>query len=490
MIRLAAVCAVLLALVGCLEAPVQLPLHGDAGDPGEAHGGGANTPADVATVDGALGDSTAKPGDDDRPAVLTGLVAHWSFDTPASRTLVRAEHGSCTSACDAAVVGVYGDPWRTALKGSGYWAGDGTQSGVFFQLDGDDDALRVASESDLFRDREALTIEVRLRIGPSEAIIGGVGQGAAILTVADWADPNLRTLSLSLSGGRPLFELWAPDAKRVCPEAGTDAPGGEARCATVLLAPDPLPTDDFVVLSATWEAGGATRIYVDGVIVKEATSFVERVSQGGLPIWIGGAEYGLGTVSLELLAADLDYLRVYDRALTPSEVAENAAKVVALQPASGARPAPCADSTSGCATGIARDIADFPGIAACDVPDTATAWSLPGFGASACAAGYHVCSASELRHLTPNRLLHELRGAFWMCPDACDSGLVFADLVCHTKGCPGEAVTPVEIAVLPVDPDYAALAVGCGERWCRQLKSDPPRGVLCCTDAPACAVPR
>jgi hypothetical protein len=481
--RHASAYAVLVALVGCLEAPARLPLRGDTGDESEAHGGPEIT-------DDAVGDSTAKPGDDDRPAVLTGLVAHWRFDTPDSRTLVRAEHGSCTSACDAAVVGVYGAPWRTALKGSGYWEGDGTQSGVFFQLDGDDDALRVAAESDLFRDREALTIEVRLRVGPTEAMLGGVEQGAAILTVADWADSNLRTLSLSLKEGKPLFELWAPDAKRVCTEAGTDAPGGEARCATAIHAPDPLPTDDFVVLSATWEAGGATRIYVDGVIVREATSFVERVSQGGLPVWIGGAEYGLGTASVDLLAADLDYVRVYDRALTPAEVAENVAKVVALPPAPGARPTPCADATSGCASGAARDIADFPGIAACDVPDTASGWSLPGFGDSACAAGYHVCTASEFRHLTPNRLLWELRGAFWMCPDACDSGLVFADLLCHAKGCPGDGVTPVEVAVLSVDPDYADLAVGCGERWCRQLKSDPPRGVLCCVDAPACAVPR
>ncbi len=405
---------------------------------------------------------------------VPGLLAAWRFDDPASSSLVAVKEGSCGRACDGAVVGVYGEPWRTSMKGSGLWeAGERT----FLQLDGDDDAVRVATTDHLFAGRTALTLEVELRLAPAQLPVGGAGGDASLLTVADWADDNARVLSLGLEDGQPTLSLWPPNPKEVCAEVAA-SPGTEPRCVTDLESPTALAADRWVRVTATWVAGGSTRLYVDGALVAETTSFVDRLSPAGLPLWIGGAEDGLGTATVGHLSADLAEVRVYDRALSPEEVATRGAPSAGVD----SRPPPCAGAEGGCASGGPRDLADWPGIAACDVPNAASAWD-DGGASSACADGYHLCSSTEVRHLTPNRLLWELHGSFWSCPDACGSTVPFVGLDCADKACPGPNATPMEVAALEATPGDGSLIVGCGARWCRALRADAPRGVLCCADA-------
>jgi PKD repeat protein len=204
------------------------------------------------------------------PPTPDGLVGAWSFD-----------EGSGTSAKDSSPNGNAG-----TLGGGVAWTTAGKYGGAL-SFDGVDDWVTVPDSASL-----DLT-------GP--------------LTMTAWARPTTlgswRQVLLKESASGLAYALYATNDSGNQPSAYYSIGGADR----AVVAPTALQAGTWTHLAATYD-GSALRLYVNGTLV-QSTPMSGAVAQSNGPLRIGG-----NSVWGEWFSGLIDEVRVYDRALSPSEV--------------------------------------------------------------------------------------------------------------------------------------------------------------------------
>jgi hypothetical protein len=89
----------------------------------------------------------------------------------------------------------------------------------------------------------------------------------------------------------------------------------------------PLTSERWIHVAATVDAEGTGRLFVDGVVVEEGRADRPPTSGGRHPLIIGGAINGSDPRrGIELFEGLIDEVRLFDRALTPAEIARLATR--------------------------------------------------------------------------------------------------------------------------------------------------------------------
>ena len=201
--------------------------------------------------------------------VSADLVAAYNFDEPSGET-VR----------DASGLGNDGVASGGPARAAGH-----TSGGLSF--DGGDDMVTVPSSASL-SPTSAITVEAWVR--PSQ--LGGT-----------W-----RTIALKERAGGMCWALYAHDASGAAAHVFTSA---ELRARG-----DALTTGTWTHLAMTYD-GAVLALYRDGALV--ASSFVS----GPIATSSGALRIGGNTIWQEPFAGTLDDLRIYDRALSAGEIADD-----------------------------------------------------------------------------------------------------------------------------------------------------------------------
>ena len=225
----------------------------------------AGTIDEVRIYDRALTDSQIQAlaaGSEPPPPPPDGLVAYWPLDEGSGSVAGDVSPGSDHPGT------IHGATWTTGMVGTA------------LQFDGVDDTVRVAHSPELaFTASNSYTIAAWVK--PSSLR----GQWSGIVTKSRDA--------------RPWYGLWISQGNKWI-YGGGNLPGGEAATGWHHLA-------------AVQDAeAGQRRIYVDGILENIGTS---RDSSGPGDLLFGSAD----SVN-EFFAGTIDEVRIYDRALTDSQI--------------------------------------------------------------------------------------------------------------------------------------------------------------------------
>ena len=131
------------------------------------------------------------------------------------------------------------------------------------------------------------------------------------VTLAAWVRPAAlgnRWRTVVFKEGSPLaYSLYAHDR--------VSAPVGEIRTGSLVTArgTGPLPLNAWSHLAATYD-GAALRLYVNGALVRTT------VTSGNMPVTAGVLRLGGNNIWSEWFSGLIDEVRIYDRALSQTEL--------------------------------------------------------------------------------------------------------------------------------------------------------------------------
>ena len=216
-----------------------------------------------------------------------GLVGHWLLDET-----------SGTTATDSSGLGNDGSYISTPTLGdTGPFLGRGLLAATF---NGSTERVDVADDSSMNpTETVSLAAWVKLDATPNA--------NKGIISKYEGSGDN-RQYALIVEGttspGRVNFVI---------------SPDGTSNNEVVIQSSASLPVGDWAHVVATYEAGVAMRIYVNGVLETEITSSLPAsIHEGTAPLWIGCHDSTSATNHFDGSIFDA---RVYDVALTPPEIA-------------------------------------------------------------------------------------------------------------------------------------------------------------------------
>ena len=396
------------------------------------------------------------------PEVPPGLVATWTFHEAAG-LLVLPTAGQCPGGCPALIHGLPAptDFWRTNASGSGWRADGTTEDQTTLMLDGVDDYLTVVQASVGLSDWSTFTLEVRMRVRPFAR--GDEG------TIASLGDPN---------AGQG-FSFVLDDEGFL----GARVPG----CGEYFSGTDQrVSTDAWVVVALTVTPDDGARLVLDGQPIGFCATPSVPALGPELPLTIGTRLHsGAPTHSL---CADLDRIRVFDRAVPLAELGQ-----AVLSYSTGAGPPaavdlPCSSTSAGCAAGSPVGFSSLAGISACDVAVSAGDWNAE--LDAVCAEGWQVCTLADLASVTPSGDLEPFVGEGRYALSQAGCGLSVsprwtADLAtCSAQAPPcagADQAAPFVVEAGFGNHECTSHAFTCGARRCRPAASNEMLdGVLCC----------
>ncbi len=214
--------------------------------------------------------------------ITTGLVGHWPFNGDTQDVSGRGNHGT--------------------INGNAALAPDrfGTPDAAMF-FPGEADAYVFVGDQPDFQITGALTLTAWVFLNSSNANNGRIVAKAGGSGSRSW---NLNIEATSGGVTNPAaFQISATGA------------------ATLgLLDSEPLPTDQWVHLAGVYRPGEAMELYVDGQLHASSTSGIPDAmsSDNGLPVLIGSRN----ACSNCGWDGFIDDVRIYTRALTPSDIGE------------------------------------------------------------------------------------------------------------------------------------------------------------------------
>jgi hypothetical protein len=150
---------------------------------------------------------------------------------------------------------------------------------------------------------------------------------SSAMTMDAWVRPTARTgwhtLLLKEAGGQMAYEMYANDAAVSRPAAYFTTPGGAIRGVTGTAA---LPLNAWSHVAVSYD-GNNMRFYVNGALVRTQARTGAILTSNGV-LHIGGNEVWGG----EFFAGLIDEVRIYSRALTPTEIQADMNTPVTPQP--------------------------------------------------------------------------------------------------------------------------------------------------------------
>jgi hypothetical protein len=150
---------------------------------------------------------------------------------------------------------------------------------------------------------------------------------SSAMTMDAWVRPTARTgwhtLLLKEAGGQMAYEMYANDAAVSRPAAYFTTPGGAIRGVTGASA---LPLNAWSHVAVSYD-GTNMRFYVNGALVRTQARTGAILTSNGV-LHIGGNEVWGG----EFFAGLIDEVRIYSRALTPTEIQADMNTPVTPQP--------------------------------------------------------------------------------------------------------------------------------------------------------------
>jgi glucose/arabinose dehydrogenase/PKD repeat protein len=252
----------LIGFVHTIEARNQTPYTFQSWSDGGAQMHGITVPATAQSYTATFANTA--------PPLPPGLVAAWNFN-----------EGTGTTAADSS-----GNGNTATLTNGPTWTAAGKNGGAV-QFDGSNDLLRVNDSNSLDLTNGATF----------EAWVYPTSASAAWRTILQKeADAYLLTASSGSSGSPP-------------------AVGGtfNGACCTVVTGASALPANTWTHVAGTYD-GAQLRLYVNGNLV-DSTPRTGNIQVNANPLWMGGNQlYG------EHFPGRLDDVRIYNRALTPSEI--------------------------------------------------------------------------------------------------------------------------------------------------------------------------
>ncbi|MFT5433015.1 MAG: hypothetical protein ACI9OJ_003720, partial [Myxococcota bacterium] len=333
-------------------------------------------------------------------------IVVWRFDE--SEGYITRADGDCAD-CDGELYNFpkFGEKWRNALKGSGW---NSNEVGGYLTLDGENDYVELPLATTFLQGRENWSLQARVRPCTSIVSEGVTPDQTLVSTGAGLFSWGIGNEDLHQVG----YLRWEGNIAEVV--SGT---GGSASVSK----------GEWVWLTVTIGTNGV-RLYNDEELVGSTTGPIVPLESVPRSLTFGAARLADGEVFEDIsldrpvthtwsqlsttyghFCGDIDEIRLFDRVVQASELADLTANPAATPPAI------VTDACSGseknaCETGESPPYPEFDGVVSCVVDDAIALWKAPeayqNFNINICGHNWSLCTVEDIQARTPNRPLTEL----------------------------------------------------------------------------------